>query len=70
MTLWTRWNQLPNIVLEPSSSSTIFGFSPQAEMTVAGVDRGHYLHIRLYLKLPGRGDYFCLNDALCEKKIC
>ena len=46
----------------------IFGFSPQAEMTVVGVDRAHYLHIRLYLKLPGRSEYFCLNDTLCEKK--
>jgi hypothetical protein len=47
----------------------IFGFSPQAKMTVVGVDRAHYLHIRLYLKLPGRSEYFCLNDTLCEKNF-
>ena len=38
-------------------------------MTVVGVDRAHYLHIRLYFKLPGRSEYFCLNDTLCEKKF-
>ena len=37
-------------------------------MTVVGVDRGLYLHIRLYFKF-GRSEYFCLNDTLFEKKF-
>jgi hypothetical protein len=49
--------------------NNIIGLSPQAEMTVVGVDRGHYLHIGLYLKLPGRSEIICLNDTLFEKKF-